>query len=785
MTVSHRPTSGQFDANKRMAGLALITSVPDTNPFIPKKMVLLGLRDASLTNGNTWTIPGGSVDDGESIEASALREFYEETGFTTDNLPIDPMTIRPASAIRNAEGFFTTIIGEIDTSATPPHTGKYAWETQEFKWFPLDELDKVPNLHPQLYEALPGIRAMADTQHLFEVDNEGQAWLVGYHFTPTDYPGRPKVTYHDEISMMEKDRLAGTSFGGGLYIAPDILRDSYKHYGRSGDYSGSYEWRFKIKVDTSPGGMLEWERRPAIELIERLAKLEHIQNHTELSSLINQQLSGQQEPPFKTGKDLYTRLSGQFGYRGANHLLLSAGCHGNMDNFCYVSFDPENDMDWSATKRTTLLEPTPPLEILRKTVAVRQEALRQAEEKKAEIPNIVKSLPEEQRELLENIRREQAVVDNYGPQKDALTKEISDSVRKSSLLGKMDTDFEDVVRFVHNEKRLLRNSQFFETTAAYSQRIPFGASFTSAQEAEKAWGALAKMAVERGTLAALETLAQNPGSFGKLADSRSFIKKLPFIGSPNPYETHLKETARQMLEIARKGYAKYDRRMRLSPLFKKIDLPERAITQLALGHLPRMDSDNKLVFDKDGCDLEYKLNLLSYPAYSHSTKKIASLYERQEELTTERYRAEGRVEEYKSSFIHSSHVSFIPLRSIFDIEAKHKAAVAAMNPMSTPEKIKEFLTSTLIEARRYMSDELKQEAEQAVQNHFSPPQASNKLPHKHTGHKRRRRLGGYSKLHVVLLDRHNGKQPHRHGIHMNGRFGLKGDKTQRPRAPGI
>ncbi|WP_017415855.1 NUDIX hydrolase [Clostridium tunisiense] len=48
------------------------------------KKVLLQLR----TDSNSWGIPGGCLNIGESLEAAAKREVFEETGLIVDDLQL-------------------------------------------------------------------------------------------------------------------------------------------------------------------------------------------------------------------------------------------------------------------------------------------------------------------------------------------------------------------------------------------------------------------------------------------------------------------------------------------------------------------------------------------------------------------------------------------------------------------------------------------------------------------------------------------------------------------------
>jgi 8-oxo-dGTP diphosphatase len=48
--------------------------------------VLLQLRAEGRFGGGWWNAPGGKLDDGESFEAAAIREVYEETGLVVRDL---------------------------------------------------------------------------------------------------------------------------------------------------------------------------------------------------------------------------------------------------------------------------------------------------------------------------------------------------------------------------------------------------------------------------------------------------------------------------------------------------------------------------------------------------------------------------------------------------------------------------------------------------------------------------------------------------------------------------
>jgi putative (di)nucleoside polyphosphate hydrolase len=50
--------------------------------------VFVGQRIDKAPEGDAWQMPQGGIDEGEDVEAAALRELFEETGITADKVDI-------------------------------------------------------------------------------------------------------------------------------------------------------------------------------------------------------------------------------------------------------------------------------------------------------------------------------------------------------------------------------------------------------------------------------------------------------------------------------------------------------------------------------------------------------------------------------------------------------------------------------------------------------------------------------------------------------------------------
>lgn len=126
--------------------------------LLKDRKILLGKRhedpkkaDSDLHYEGTWTMPGGSLEFGESFEQGAKREVKEETG----------MTLKDAKVIcvnndKNEYAHFVTIgILSKNFSGTPKVMEPD--EITEWKWFASHELPK--KIYPPSKKVLENYKA--------------------------------------------------------------------------------------------------------------------------------------------------------------------------------------------------------------------------------------------------------------------------------------------------------------------------------------------------------------------------------------------------------------------------------------------------------------------------------------------------------------------------------------------------------------------------------------------------------------------------------------------------
>ncbi len=112
--------------------------------------VLLVLRGKPPAEG-VWAIPGGSVNLGETLQAAAEREIYEETGIRIKAgdpvLTFDAIEKDDTGAVRFH--YVITDLAATYVSGTP-HSGDDALDA---RWFSPEELAAV-NVNPKTRELL-------------------------------------------------------------------------------------------------------------------------------------------------------------------------------------------------------------------------------------------------------------------------------------------------------------------------------------------------------------------------------------------------------------------------------------------------------------------------------------------------------------------------------------------------------------------------------------------------------------------------------------------------------
>ena len=166
------------------AGLMLRAPGPDGHPY-----VLLQHRAEWTSSPDTWALPGGARDVGESAEAAALRESVEETGIdptalhivrsqVTARLPLDyvirrhhPSEFPDDPTITGRGGHHW--VERRDTSVTEwTYTTVSAfadyrlettcnWESYELRWVDERELTELP-LMSAFRDSLPALRCQLE-----------------------------------------------------------------------------------------------------------------------------------------------------------------------------------------------------------------------------------------------------------------------------------------------------------------------------------------------------------------------------------------------------------------------------------------------------------------------------------------------------------------------------------------------------------------------------------------------------------------------------------------------
>lgn len=110
---------------------------------IPQQTILLIQRGNDPFKGH-WALPGGYVEEGETIPTAAYRELQEETGITNTDLKQVGIYGDPG---RDPRGWTATVVFVGQVSAPIAKAGD---DAKEVKWFPINALPELAFDHNKI-----------------------------------------------------------------------------------------------------------------------------------------------------------------------------------------------------------------------------------------------------------------------------------------------------------------------------------------------------------------------------------------------------------------------------------------------------------------------------------------------------------------------------------------------------------------------------------------------------------------------------------------------------------
>lgn len=115
---------------------------------IQNNKILLGKRNGKLQEGGKWCLLGGFMDRDENLAGAAAREIMEESGWCVADLRllrIKDYPDRPHEGGRQNVSF-------VFVATALEQTGTHDWESDEIRWFELDNLPEKGSVAFDHYE---------------------------------------------------------------------------------------------------------------------------------------------------------------------------------------------------------------------------------------------------------------------------------------------------------------------------------------------------------------------------------------------------------------------------------------------------------------------------------------------------------------------------------------------------------------------------------------------------------------------------------------------------------
>lgn len=97
--------------------------------------ILLEKRAKKLVEGGKWALAGGYMDRDETVTDTVHREVMEETGYEITDLVFAEVISNPKRKGEDRQNVAMVFFAQATTK-----TGESDWESDEVKWFKLDNL---------------------------------------------------------------------------------------------------------------------------------------------------------------------------------------------------------------------------------------------------------------------------------------------------------------------------------------------------------------------------------------------------------------------------------------------------------------------------------------------------------------------------------------------------------------------------------------------------------------------------------------------------------------------